>query len=159
MSTQAKPTEYRGVNFRSRSEARLAVCFDAAGWKWEYEPHWAAMSVKGWTPDFWLDAGNKNRNYLIEYKPTAITREYDVVLRHRFHSIGIEDFNCCLIMFDFFNNVRFQEKCLYPVWDRDHLIGTESSGSIDCVCEWRDWNIFDGFYRPGINHRFDLRSW
>lgn len=35
---KAIPTEYRGVRFRSKSEAMLARCFDIAGIFWNYEP-------------------------------------------------------------------------------------------------------------------------
>ena len=36
-SVKAIPTEYDGVTFRSRLEARWAVFFDTLGIKWEYE--------------------------------------------------------------------------------------------------------------------------
>ena len=45
---KAHPTEYSGVVFRSRLEARWAAFFDIVGWKWEYEP----IDLDGWTPDF-----------------------------------------------------------------------------------------------------------
>jgi len=32
-------TTYRGIRFRSRTEARWAAFFDELGWPWEYEPH------------------------------------------------------------------------------------------------------------------------
>jgi hypothetical protein len=42
------PTEYAGVNFRSRLEARWAAFFDLNGWEWQYEP----VDLNGWMPDF-----------------------------------------------------------------------------------------------------------
>jgi len=45
---KAHPTNYHGVTFRSRLEARWAAFFDLAGWSWEYEP----IDLNGWTPDF-----------------------------------------------------------------------------------------------------------
>lgn len=45
---KAHPTKYRGVQFRSRLEARWAAFFDLIGARWEYEP----IDLVGWTPDF-----------------------------------------------------------------------------------------------------------
>lgn len=45
---KAHPTEYDGVKFRSRLEARWAAFFDLVGWEWEYEP----IDLNGWSPDF-----------------------------------------------------------------------------------------------------------
>lgn len=47
-SIKAHPTIYRGVEFRSRLEARWAAFFDLAKWDWQYEP----VDLEGWTPDF-----------------------------------------------------------------------------------------------------------
>jgi hypothetical protein len=48
-------TEYAGVKFRSRTEARWAVFFDALGMRWEHEPEAFELSVGGrYLPDFWL---------------------------------------------------------------------------------------------------------
>lgn len=43
-------TLYRGILFRSRTEARWAAFFDALGWHWEYEP----ADLDGYLPDFLL---------------------------------------------------------------------------------------------------------
>ena len=45
---KAHPTIYRGVEFRSRLEARYAAFFDLLDWRWSYEP----LDLVGWTPDF-----------------------------------------------------------------------------------------------------------
>jgi hypothetical protein len=63
MNIPAIPTQYAGVNFRSRLEARWASFFDLCGWKWEYEP----LDLNGWIPDFIL-LGNP-RPVLVEVKP------------------------------------------------------------------------------------------
>ncbi len=47
---KAHPTQYNGVMFRSRLEARWAAFFDLCGFEWQYEP----IDLYGWTPDFWL---------------------------------------------------------------------------------------------------------
>ena len=48
MQFAAIPTVYKGVQMRSRLEARWAAVFDALGAKWEYEP----FDLNGWIPDF-----------------------------------------------------------------------------------------------------------
>jgi hypothetical protein len=64
MATDIKPieTEYAGIKFRSRLEARWAVFFDALGERWQYEPE-AFQTSYGvdeevdtyrWLPDFYL---------------------------------------------------------------------------------------------------------
>lgn len=58
------PTTYKGVNFRSRLEARWAVMFDALGWAWDYEP----LDLQGYIPDFIL-RGVFAEPLLIECKP------------------------------------------------------------------------------------------
>lgn len=68
---KAHPTKYKGVQFRSRLEARWAAFFDLAGWKWEYEP----LDIKGWSPDFRIvipcthSECNGSHSLLVEVKP------------------------------------------------------------------------------------------
>lgn len=56
---RVKPTEYEGYTFRSRTEARWAVFFDALRIKWDYEPQGFEFGGKGYLPDFWLPDLNK----------------------------------------------------------------------------------------------------
>lgn len=63
------PTEYSGVVFRSRLEARWAAFFDMCGWRWEYEPpelHW-------YIPDFALLFSHGP--VLVEVKPDLYASE------------------------------------------------------------------------------------
>jgi hypothetical protein len=56
-------TRYKGINFRSRLEAKYAVLFDILEWKWHCEP----IDLKGWIPDFAI-VGRKKPIY-VEVKP------------------------------------------------------------------------------------------
>ena len=48
-------TIYKGYRFRSRTEARWAVFFDALGLRWEYEPEGFELSDgTRYLSDFWL---------------------------------------------------------------------------------------------------------
>jgi hypothetical protein len=60
---KAHPTDYGGVHFRSRLEAKWAAFFNCMKWKWAYEP----LDLQGWTPDFglWI----KQWYILVEVKP------------------------------------------------------------------------------------------
>lgn len=49
-----KETEYRGILFRSRLEARVALFFDKAGIEWIYEPDRIVNGDSEYNPDFYL---------------------------------------------------------------------------------------------------------
>lgn len=51
---KALPTDYAGFTFRSRTEARWAVFFDALHLKWDYEPQGFEFNGERYLPDFWL---------------------------------------------------------------------------------------------------------
>jgi len=72
---KAIPTEYAGVHFRSRTEARWAVFFDLVGLKWDYEP----FDLEGWAPDFLLRTNIGP--VLVEVKPVDLTTCVDTVNR------------------------------------------------------------------------------
>lgn len=61
----AIPTTYRGVQFRSRIEARWAATFDGLSWTWAYEP----FDLVSYIPDFvlMLDAAP----VIVEIKPSV----------------------------------------------------------------------------------------
>ena len=63
----AIPTRYKGIEFRSRTEARWAVFFDELGIEWQYEPEGYQL-LSGWyLPDFWLP----EIDAFLEVKPTG----------------------------------------------------------------------------------------
>jgi hypothetical protein len=47
-------TEYKGLKYRSRTEARWAVVFDVLGWQHHYEPNGFELPSGGYFPDFYL---------------------------------------------------------------------------------------------------------
>ena len=59
-------TEYNGILFRSRLEARWAILFDALNLKYVYEPECFILSNnQKYTPDFYIE----NKDLYIEVKP------------------------------------------------------------------------------------------
>ncbi len=54
-SYQAVQTEYKGIVFRSKLEAKTAQILDIFGMPWKYEPQGYKLSNGMWyKPDFWL---------------------------------------------------------------------------------------------------------
>lgn len=54
MKVKAIETRYADCRFRSRTEARWAVFFDALGIAWEYEKEGFDLPSGKYLPDFWL---------------------------------------------------------------------------------------------------------
>jgi hypothetical protein len=65
MCRNAIPTCYRGINFRSRLEAKWAAFFDELRWNWQYEP----VDFNGWIPDFSIKCNSDNLITYVEVKP------------------------------------------------------------------------------------------
>lgn len=80
---KAVPTEYKGIVFRSKLEARYAVGLDRLGVEWVYEGKaFASSDGTIYTPDFYLPA----LDLYFEVKGEMRTADY-----HRievFHSLG-----------------------------------------------------------------------
>lgn len=51
---KAEPTEYKGLQFRSKLEARVALFFDLCKIKYQYEPDRLVCNGKEYNPDFYL---------------------------------------------------------------------------------------------------------
>ena len=71
METQIKALEtlYSGTRFRSRTEARWAVFFDAMGLRWQYEPEGYDLGDGLWyLPDFFLP----DLDMFVEVKPPRL---------------------------------------------------------------------------------------
>lgn len=79
---QAKPTEYAGLLFRSRLEARYAAMLDILKADWEYEPD----DFDGYIPDFKIHVG-KAFTYL-EIKPGRTVEELEPAM-HKAISVGL----------------------------------------------------------------------
>lgn len=55
MHIKPLPTYYKGIQFRSRTEARWAVAFDRLGIRWQYEPEGYSFDGQdAYLPDFLL---------------------------------------------------------------------------------------------------------
>jgi hypothetical protein len=76
---KAHPTQYAGVQFRSRLEARWACFLDLIGWDWQYEP----LDILGWSPDFRVEfpCGHSDcpntHVLLVEVKPYFSIKDFE----------------------------------------------------------------------------------
>lgn len=86
----ATPTEYKGVVFKSKTEAVMARAFNLQGYLWNYEPEWT-KSDDGWVADFMLiyqrQEGAIQIPVVVELKPTAPTSSYKEALAKHYTAI------------------------------------------------------------------------
>lgn len=68
---RALETSYRGVRFRSRTEARWAIFLDSIGQRWRYEEQGFSLNGNAFLPDFWLP----DLDSWLEIKGTIPTRD------------------------------------------------------------------------------------
>ncbi len=97
------PTLYKGIVFRSRTEARWAFFFDELGVHWDYEPEKYSDGKTSYEPDFYLSDQDcfwevKGEATYSERKPSMLTElsgkpVYVGVGQPKFHSclLGMQD--------------------------------------------------------------------
>lgn len=83
-----RPTEYRGIVFRSKTEAITARALDLSLYQWEYEPK-QFESSDGWVPDFWCYRKSMDGfvEFVMEVKPCRPTETYKSELANRFRGL------------------------------------------------------------------------
>lgn len=110
MSFKAINTKYKGYNFRSRHEARWAICLDALGVKWEYEKEGFDLNGVWYLPDFWLP----DHKIWVEVKANLeeITEEERLKARALMEATG----KTCVIVGEFLTDCRAYQND--PILDR-----------------------------------------
>lgn len=108
---EARKTEYRGVIFRSKSEAQLAYLFDHSSLGvtgWIYEPEKLRLK-NGYIPDFAIFM--RTDIWVIEYKPNEPTKTYS----NKFYVDRMSYFNTlitnAIIIFGNCYDGKFYEHC------------------------------------------------
>jgi hypothetical protein len=79
---QAIQTLYAGCHFRSRTEARWAVFFDAIGLEWEYEVEGYELPSGRYLPDFFLPTLNvwfEVKGKPLSHDSNQVTQMHDLV--------------------------------------------------------------------------------
>lgn len=153
-SIKAIETEYAGVRFRSRLEARWAVFFDALGLKWEFEPEAFRLEEgDGYLPDFYLPDFHTRSGVFVEVKPELERVSYDKALRFAAQAncqvwacVGIPDFKVTHL----FNgdNINLEQVASYhppsrpsPCSDLDELFYCETVNKM--------WRLVEVYYEAG----------
>lgn len=84
---KAIPTEYKGITFRSRTEAKWAYFFDLLGWKWSYEEQGYDLEGIWYLPDFVIH--DEYGDTTIEIKPYRdLLDEENQKLSRFFHQVS-----------------------------------------------------------------------
>lgn len=168
MSNFGKPTTYKGINFRSRLEARWAAMFDILDWAWEYEPECGGAYI----PDFLLH-GSPGHQVYVEVKPLATyLGDKQAIVRKAYDAIGFGE--TLLVLTDQFPRaIGFDVDILGFIhtnedifYNEDHAVLFEPGG-YDFAGEFGSWNgrltgAYDGnalFESTMIGRRELLHLW
>jgi len=145
-------TNYKGIIFRSRLEAKWAMFFDEVGWDWTYEP----IDLQGWIPDFIIYG--EGRDVLIEVKPFSKEEEWNNELKIIEKAIKNTKYDCVLLLGSKINKKEVDSCGIGWVYDKhywiDEAILTYYNGydfaGVNGSYENRLSKIYDGdhFYFP-----------
>lgn len=148
---KAKPTEYKGIRFRSKSEAMFAYILDNR-WDgfWFYEPY----QVDDYLVDFSLITKNEGTypiEFLIEYKPSSPTDTYLEFVFSKYHELKEKAFGkrvsfmlISLNMYD--SSFDAEEYYFNPDSDVGYIKRPDTEADV-----WENWA------REARNYRFDLK--
>jgi hypothetical protein len=122
---KARPTTYKGVQMRSRLEAKFAAWLDEWGWQWSYEPQCFAGDGGQYLPDFQTDMGGflPERSY-IEVKPDVA--DADEALR-RMHVVLESEPSASLFVYSEVDNAWQRRSACTPF--------VQGRGSAECRCK------------------------
>lgn len=109
------PTEYRGVLFRSRTEARWATLLDLMGIRWEYEAEGYQLQSCWYLPDFWLPQFNA----FAEVKGTA--EQWDDTATTKYKELALTTGRCVLLL-DSFMPDNHHVRAVLPQVDVDEAM-------------------------------------
>lgn len=152
----AHPTEYRGVRFRSKSEAVFARNLDLSRIPWRYEPEF--FRVEDWVPDFYLGVELKQplgfMPLVLEFKPGEPTETYMDELLGRYVGFLRDPVMCGAVAFGILAASPFdseRERFFYQITegDADHTFGwTENVPGIA--------RYLTRYFDEALKFRFDL---
>ena len=162
----AVETQYKGINFRSKLEAKWAVFFDLCGWRWEYEP----INLNGWYPDFALYGDRGKNEILVEVKPITHTAHCWKDIRRIMSVCADVDKKEWMLLglgpigweesYDMAGNVYLNEMSIGYVFTLREDIVCSGERIIENVKEYDPysavWGVWDG--RPGFCRHFGSKD-
>ncbi len=157
MNYEARPTEYNGITFRSKSEAIFARGLDINGCYWEYEPSNYKLD-DGYVPDF-IVTSEEAGIILIEYKPKQVTNTYFNSLEKKapiclYDRFGMAD-DFLFIIGSPFNNdaveIHYLSSC-----DPDSVTGLYTNHSFVITNYDHELDFLFSHWDEAKKYRFDL---
>lgn len=146
-------TKYKGYRFRSRLEARWAVCFDFMRIRWEYEPEGFVTPFGPYLPDFWLP----DWGVYAEVKPEKCERTDD----DRVGYLKAQTFAGHVVNAPIIGLIGTPEVSWYPTWVPVSEWGDRLPDPRGVSLEWLDfsmsvskgrpWYFYGGSERPDPN--------
>lgn len=137
---KAIETQYAGITFRSRLEARWAVVFDKLGITWVYEHEGYETPFGKYVPDFWLPdvymRDDKHKGVYFEVKPVSYADYLHPALEYVCNSLSVSG----VLAKGFPNDEQEVSECLWEIakdWDCDMTIRKCKHGHITFdYCEY-----------------------
>lgn len=99
----ARPTTYKGVQMRSRLEARYAQWLDSVNIDWKYEPQCFASERGQYLPDFelpYVRVMGAQRRVFVEVKPNMDFADEPIEAAYRWHDIIRESIDDAVLVLD-----------------------------------------------------------
>lgn len=155
---KAIQTEFKGILFRSRLEARWAILFDSLNLKWVYEPECFLLSnSQKYTPDFYLS----DLDLYIEVKPNFdwIDNDYHKNRYELFENdilILSGDYPCFSVnrLYHKYENERIQNDVVFI--PNHYKYGNYFFSGYDLGS---DEDEFDEYYKDELNNVKKYRFW
>lgn len=154
---KAIPTKYKGITFRSRTEAKWAYFFDLLGIAWQYEPEGYDLNGLWYLPDFllWsLDECFDNRIF-VEVKPFIGP---DEIGQEKIRRLAVESGSMVIVLSG--TPDRYKAKCIWI-----DIIDEEATG--EWSIEWfknddkertHDPSLFCCGYATGLECGSEVRE-
>jgi len=144
LSQTSIATEYSGVRFRSRLEAKWAAMFTELRWPWEYEP----LDLSGYIPDFIVSLPGRP-HLVVEVKPALDFAELEPLAQKICRSGWRGDF--LVVGARIFASAGWPSFGLLGLWDREVEDGWQAADHaevIDCgACERTSFRHASAGYR------------
>lgn len=159
---QAVNTEYKGVIFKSKSEAIIARAMDLLDLCWTYEPE-VLRCKDGYVPDFIVKGTMVNA--VVEYKPAPVTQTYRDSLFERFERFHEFGLSTILIIGSPFDALRITMETIFPrARYRSDQVLIDSDKVLKECYEEKSWMPFGSMieFRAAVfeakKFRFELES-
>lgn len=154
---EARPTQFKGVNFKSKTEAMFALILDVSKQEYPIPSRWCYEEKRFKTPNGYIpDFVNYYSEQpflsdfisLIEVKPTYPTAAYLKHLEKQFNWIKNNDNFCFINWYSIYVFNPYKRICEFVLLDENGTLNAENYSKP----QWFKEDLFD----LALNYRFDL---